>query len=173
MEQPSPDPERSASKKFTEIYNQTRTVHLAFLMSTVVYVILGFVINNFIMGTMSGFVGLPFSIYLVLIIVFLLVSGLIIYLLLVELPRRNSAQNILARKDVSSPLELGQALQATHMMRIALTQAIAIFGLVLFLLNGNLYHLLVFAAVACGLFIVIFPRRSEWDEAKALAEREY
>ncbi len=173
MERPSLNPEQSASERFAEIYSQTRTVHLAFLMSTVVYVILGFVIKNFVMGTESGLVGLPALTYLMLRLIFLLVSVVIAYLLLFELPRRNSVQKILARKDVSSPLELGQALQAAHMMQVSLAQAIAIFGLLLFLLNGNLFHLFVFAAFAFTLLVGIYPRRSEWDEAKALAEREY
>ncbi len=173
MNQPSPDPEQSASERFAEIYSQTRSMHLAFLMSTVVYVIMGFVIKNFVMGTEPGFVGLSASTYLMLGLIFLLASVVIGYLLLVDLPRRNSPQNILARKDVSSPLELGPALQAAHILRVALAEALAVFGLVLFLLNGNPYHLLVFAAFAFSLLLVIYPRRPEWDEAKTLAEREY
>ncbi len=172
MEQPSLDPEPAASEIFAEIYSQTRSAHLAFLISPIIYVILGFVIKNFVMGTEPGLVGLSASAYLMLQLIFLLVSAVIGYLLLFELPRRNSPQNILARKDVSSSLELGQALQVTHMIQVFLAVAIAIFGLLLFLLNGRLFHLFVFATFAFSLLIVIYPRRSRWEEAKSLAERE-
>lgn len=61
-------------------------------------------------------------------------------------------------------------MSKAHSVRIALADAIAVFGLVLFLLNGNLLHLLAFIGIAFVLLLLIFPRKAEWAEAQTLIE---
>jgi hypothetical protein len=59
------------------------------------------------------------------------------FLSLVVLPRQNSPENLIESEDITSPAELGQTLYAAHLARVGMIEAIAIFGLILFLLNEN------------------------------------
>lgn len=154
------------------IFRQGRYVHIRFLVSTVVFGLLGILIKLFIINSEPGFVGLSASTYSFLFTLLAIISIALIFIILYVLPRRNSAQNLVEREGISSSEELGKVLYIAHMARISLAQGIAVLGLVLFLLNGNLIHLFGFGVVAFVLLLLTFPRWSEWDEAQALIDKD-
>jgi hypothetical protein len=171
MQHPSPLSNKTPPQDLDAAFRQVRLTHLAFLASTLIYGLVGILLKQFIMGAEPGFVGLDPSTYFMLLVLFIIISVGLGFVVLVVLPRRNSPQHLVKSEAVSSSAELGQALFKAHSIRIAMTEAIAIFGLVLFLLNGNLLHLLVFIGIAFVLLLLlIFPRKAEWAEAQTLIE---
>ena len=59
---------------------------------------------------------------------------------------------------------VGQRLFTLSIVRLAICQAIALFGVVLFLLGGRWADFYGFAVVSLGAFLFNFPRRSQWEE---------
>lgn len=166
-QQPIPA-QKITSADIDTMFLQTRKIHSLYLVSISVYGVGGILIKWLIMGTDPGFVGLPATTYLVLITTLTIVSIILGTVSLVVLPRRNSPRNLVEREGITSSIELVQALVASHYTRISFLSAIAIFGLVLFFLNGDLFVLFAFGVAAFILLLLIFPRRKEWDEAQTL-----
>lgn len=154
------------------MFRQTRYIHLFFLVAIILYGVLGIILKLFVMGSDPGFVGLPSSTYSILLTILTIVSVALGIIILFIFPKKNSPQNLVKRESVSSSEELGQVLSKVHMARVTLAQTIAIFGLVLFFLNGNLPPLFAFSGIAFVLLLLIFSRRAEWDEAQALIEND-
>jgi hypothetical protein len=157
---------------FDTQFRQTRNIHIFYLIGNILYGVLGVIIKFLFMGSEPGFVGLPSSTYSMLLVIFSIVSvGLAVFVLFI-FPKLNSPQNLIKREPVSSSEELGKILSKMHMTRVALAEAIAIFGVFLFFLNGELLPLFAFSGFTFILMLLIIPRRTEWDEAQALIEND-
>lgn len=58
-------------------------------------------------------------------------------------------------------------LPSIAIMSFALSEAVAVFGLMLFLLTGNSLDFYLFFAVSLFLFYIYFPRYNEWERRMA------
>ncbi len=164
------------SADFDTAFRTVRMMHLVFLIALPGYGILGVLLKWFVMkeGVREGggFVGLPPSTYSVLLFALAVVSVALAIIALYIFPRQNSIQKLKERTSISSVEELGQALGAVHMARMAMANSIGTFGLVLFLLNGQLLHLFAFAGSAFVLMLMLIPNWLEWDAARKQLEYE-
>jgi hypothetical protein len=77
--------------------------------------------------------------------------------------RRIIAGRVAALAPGAAPIPLVQRLLTASLVTLAMCQAIAIYGLVLFLLGGQRADFYGFAAFALVGFAVYFPRRSQWE----------
>jgi uncharacterized integral membrane protein len=75
--------------------------------------------------------------------------------------------NVVRKQMVAGPAAgrapLPQRLLTASIVALAMCEAIAIYGLVLFLLGGQRADFYGFAALALVGFAVYFPRRSQWE----------
>jgi len=71
-----------------------------------------------------------------------------------------SAGNRTSTSSVSSY----QRLLSASMVSFALCESIAVYGLVLFLLNGGLRELYLFIFISLVSFVIHFPRYERWEE---------
>ncbi len=167
----SPFSAETTPEDINTVFRQVRFIHFSFLASTLIYGVVGILLKQFMMGAEPGFVGLDPSPYLMLLTLLIIVSVVVGFMILVVLPKRNSVRHLIKSEAISSSAELGQVLSKAHFLRMALAEAVAVFGLVLFFLNGNLLHLFAFIGIALVLLLLIFPRKAEWDEAQTLIEK--
>jgi F0F1-type ATP synthase membrane subunit c/vacuolar-type H+-ATPase subunit K len=65
-----------------------------------------------------------------------------------------------------------QRLVTASIVSYALCESVAIYGLVLFLIQGNTNDFYLFLAVSLFYFTVFFPRYSNWEERIAEQERQ-
>ena len=153
-------------------FRKARLVNFVFLGSLFVMGGFGVFLKVFVMGTDPGFIGLPHSTYSVLFGVLSLVSVVLAFFVLLIFPKQNSPTKLIEKSAIISLADLGQALLVVQMMRISFVQAIAIWGLILFFLNGELLPLFGFTGVALVLLVLIVPRWSDWEEARKSVDNE-
>jgi len=65
------------------------------------------------------------------------------------------------------------ALQTRHIHRVATLESIAVSGLILYILGGERIDLYGFCAVSMVGLLLIWPRRSEWEESYRTLARKY
>ena len=157
---------------FDTAFRLIRLIHLVFLLANPVYGVLGVLLKWFGVQPEGGFTRLPPSTYNVLLLAVSVTAIVMAIIALFIFPRQNSVQKLRERTSISSVEELGQALAAIHMARMAMANSIGVFGLVLFLLNGHLLHLFAFAGSAFVLMLMLVPNRLEWDAARKQLEYE-
>jgi hypothetical protein len=157
---------------YDRMMEHARNIHVVFMGAILLYVIFGVVLKLFVMGSEPGFVGFPDSMYSMMLSTLFLVSIVLSIVVLFILPRQNSPQKLIKGDAIVSSEEFGQVLLKAHMTRVAMAQAIAIFGLLLFFLNGELLPLFAFSGITLVLLVLIFPRRAEWEKAKGLIEKD-
>lgn len=87
----------------------------------------------------------------------LLAVGIVSALLVVKI---SSAVNLSPDK-LTNPTP---ALMTHSVIVFAACEAVAILGLVVFFLAGNITDMYIFAAVSLGLFAIFFPRYSRWSQ---------
>ncbi len=156
--QPKPEP-----STFEEWFTQTRKLHFGFMGGIVMQGVVAIVIKQQIMMNDPGFVNLDPATFYGLLTVLSIVACVIVGVVFIILPKRSTVDHLLT-KSFESPVALGKALSSETILRSTIVAAIAIFGLILFLMNGNLMHFAAFAAIAFVLLLLLFPRRSNWDE---------
>jgi hypothetical protein len=95
----------------------------------------------------------------------LLVMALVDFSLIPYLRNRVlSADNRTGAGSVSSYPAAVQRLLSASVISFALCESIAIYGLVLFLLNGELREFYLFIFIALVSFVLHFPRYERWQE---------
>jgi len=77
--------------------------------------------------------------------------------------RRIVAGRTVASSPGAAPIPLVQRLLTASIVALAMCEAIAIYGLVLFLVGGQRLDFYGFAAFALLAFAAYFPRRSQWE----------
>lgn len=80
---------------------------------------------------------------------------------------------ILKRKTEVDDGVVAAALQTAHILRLAQIEAIAIYGLVLFILDGHRYDLYGFGIVAIINLLAMRPSRYGWEETYRREAAEY
>ncbi len=158
---------------FDDAFNITRRNHVMFMISGLVYVLVAWLIQQFVWGGQpTGFLNLPELTYLMLAGAAVVLTLAAIAALFLILPKMTSPAAVLDKKDISTVETLGFELSQAHMVRIVAAQTPAILGLVLYLLNGNIPHMIIFVAISLLLLLATFPRRDDWEEGKRLFERQ-
>jgi len=155
---------------FDQAFKTGRRLTLVYILSNLVYVVVAVLLVRSVPVAHMGFVGFPDATYLNFVILAAAVSLVLLIVILLVLPRFISPQALLARKQIETVDNLGYELLQAQLMRITLAQAIAIFGLMLFLFNGHWLHMIPFALLSILLLTLKFPRKEQWDEAKRLFE---
>ena len=80
---------------------------------------------------------------------------------------------VLKRKTEVDDGTIAAALQTAHILRLAYVEAIAIYGLMLFVFDGHRYDLYGFGIVALLNLIALRPSRDKWEETYRRAAPEY
>jgi len=154
---------------FEESLGITRLNSFIFMLSDIIYILVAWLIQQNVWGgEQMGFVNLPKATYTQALIAVGVVTLISVAIQFFYLPKITSPAALLNKNQISSLNELGYRLNQAHLLRIAVAQVPAILGLVLYLLNGNIPHMIVFVLVSFITLLLIFPRQETWDEAKRL-----
>lgn len=154
------------------LYRRVSIIHTIFIVNVLAFGFIGVGIKLFIFGDQPGFIGFDAEVLIYITIALAVISVILGFIILVIHPRQNSPQNIAKKTTVTSLPELGQTLFQSHMMRISMAQAIMVFAIVLFFLNGNLIHLFSFGVASLILQLLIRPHESDWHGAKAIFDQK-
>jgi hypothetical protein len=143
-----------------QVYTKTVTMHAAFTGAVVIYVMVGEVIK----WSDPEFDGYVFSggddTMWFLRGLFVVVGSLQALLGLVL--RRMVAREMLQEEHVDAS-KVASRLQADQISRDASSEAVAIFGLILYLLGGQRADLYGFCAVSMVGLLLTWPRRAVWE----------
>jgi len=82
-------------------------------------------------------------------------------------------RSAISKSDEVSDITICGALQTAFIQRLAFTESVAIYGLVLYLMNGERLDLYGFGMIALVNFVFIRPQRAEWEETFRWAAIEY
>jgi len=166
---------RKATKEtpFDETFGITRRAHVMYMISGLTYLLVAWLLQqNVWMGQQVGFIDLPPATYLALLAAAGVITVIVTAALLFYLPKITAPAAVLSRKSPRTQEAFGFELYQAHIMRIIAAQTPAILGLVLFLLNGSIPHMLIFVIVSWMLLLLTFPRKEAWEEAKMLFEKQ-
>ena len=134
-----------------------RTLHLSFMAAVVIYGVVAYLLKSQVMLDDPGFVGLDAATYTLLLTGATGLSVILAVVVLGVLPQPQMRDRIMPRLTTPVADTPEAKAQAYHILRVAVIEAIAILGLMLFFLNGNLTHLWWFLGGALALLVVIFP----------------
>ena len=157
---------------FDRAFNASRILTFVYSASVLVYVVVAAALVQFVPVARMGFVGFPEATYGNLLILASAAALLILAAVLLVAPRFTSAEALLARKKIETIDKLGYELLRAHSTVVAFITTIAILGLMLFLFNGHLLHMIPFAILSILLQLYNLPRKEAWEEAKALFEKQ-
>ncbi len=98
----------------------------------------------------NGFIGMESGMYSLLFYAFIIIS-VINFVVIFKLK---------AKTDIKSPTQQSSGKEINYtVVRIAFAESMAIFGLALFLVNGNFNHLLFFTALAIVGMFLVYPKK--------------
>lgn len=98
----------------------------------------------------NGFIGMESGLYSMLFYALIIIS-IVNFIVIFKLK---------AKMDIKSPVRQSSGKEVNYaVVRIALAESMAIFGLVLFLINGDFNHLLLFTALAVFGMFIVYPRK--------------
>lgn len=80
---------------------------------------------------------------------------------------------MLSKRGDASDASIAATLQTAHIIRLALTEGVAIYGLTLFICAGHRYDLYGFGAVALLNLAVLRPSRDRWEATYRDAALKY
>ena len=158
--QSSPPPD------FETAFRSAKLISLIFAAAVFMYLLLAWLLHSLVLEPGHGLVDLPQDLFNMIVVAALLASLGVAVLVLFILPQRDSVENILNRANVATLQDLAAAMLQAHSVRAALAEAPAIFGLVLFLLNGALLPLAALVAFSWAVQALTFPRWPDWEEAR-------
>lgn len=157
-----------AATSFEGFFQVTRKVHWIFAVSPLIYVLVALVLKRWVLQPQGGFVDFAVAEYNLALLGAGLASIGMCFALYFLLPRWQSVAKLI--KQSTSLLDLGAQLYRVHLQRVQIAMIPAILGLVLFLLNGILEHLVVFSLITLLLLVVMRPRWSVWQQAETAFE---
>ena len=158
---------------FDEAFSGARRIYVTYIASGLIYVLVARLLQQGVwMGGQDGFIGLPQATYLALLAAAGAITVIVTAALFFYLPKITAPAAVLAKKSPQTEEAFGFELFQAHIMRLIAAQTPAILGLVLFLLNGSILHMLVFVIISWLLLLLTFPRKEAWEEAKLLFEKK-
>lgn len=140
-------------------YTTLLVLFVAFVSSTLIYLLLGF----FLLQTNFKTGGLDASVGRILTGIFLGISVALVFL--VQKVRRSAYSEDLPRPESLESLQ--RFLITRHIVAYALSEAPAIMGLTLFLLSGNFLELAGFCCVSIVAFLAARPSLKALEEMKS------
>ncbi len=96
--------------------------------------------------------------------IFLFISLAMIFLIQIFRSRMFLIPSVAAGEEKPSEKDLIQKLVSASVVKFALAESIAIFGLVLFFLTNSATDFYMFLAISLVSFTLFFPRYSQWEE---------
>jgi hypothetical protein len=147
-----------------QAFSAVTILHLTFSAAVLIYVVTGEIIAASVEDLRpGGFVDLDNGM-LWIVRGFLAFNGAIgIILAFTVFGDDQNVPRMLGRAQEVTDATVAAALQTGHILRLAFAEAIAIYGLVLFQLNGHRYDLYGFAGVALAIFVLSRPSRDRWE----------
>jgi hypothetical protein len=155
--------EQNSKAKFNKALLITRIVHLAFILSLIVYLYISNIIIKLHYGFFAGFV--KFKEVDLLKNILYLVSALtvmVIFILCRFLATPNKIPLIpTSTTDID---EILRALTSANILIFALCASPVLYGFVLFLLDGMLIEFYFLTGLSFILLIICFPKRHKWEK---------
>ncbi|HEY63513.1 MAG TPA: hypothetical protein G4O02_02980 [Caldilineae bacterium] len=132
--------------------------------STLLYVAIGWLIYR-LLGGHGGLVNLPRSTYLLVLVVMALAGAATVGVLTFFLPARLTNPERLAQlPGMNRRSAVVAQLQRAFMIAVSGANLVAMLGLVLFLLNGQMPHLIAFTLAALIVLGMTTPEQERWEE---------
>ncbi len=161
----------SRNDDLRKAYRMTAFIGLAMIASLVVYAVVVDLIKKQ-NAPFGGYAPMPDAIVMlryallgVAAVEFFVIRLMNRLMLSGKVPLRNSPATARFAPEV-------QRLVSSSVVTYALCESVAMYGLVLFLIQGNTGDFYLFLAVSLFYFIVTFPRYGNWEEWVAEQERE-
>jgi hypothetical protein len=156
-----------------QVFQTNRVLHMTFVAAVFVYIAVAEIIRwgDSEFAERGGFVALGDEIWLVRGIL-VVVSGIQLVLTHTLYGDAFVRNTIRRSKDVTDETVI-VSLQSTFIVRLALAESVAIYGLVLYMMNGERLDLYAFCAAALLNLLFIRPQRSEWEAIFREAAIEY
>lgn len=140
-------------------FERIRLIHIAFMGAVAVYALLAVQMSVVIEDPDTPLAGTPLWLLRVGLVT-LAVAGQATVAYVLNRPHRSRQQQRIAEGDESA---LVAAANARVILRLAFTEAIGIYGLLLFLVGGEIFDVLGFCAAAFVILAVRFPTRDAWS----------
>lgn len=155
-------------------FQQSRILWGVFVIAVLLYFVTGEIISARVEDFKSGGLVDPDSGMLWVIRLILIAESVVS---LVILQAMFSTDQMMARlvaksSEVTDEL-LTQALSTRQILSLAFIEAIAIYGLALFIMNGHRYDLYGFGVVALLMLMLLRPTREKWEATFRQASLEY
>jgi hypothetical protein len=160
-------PTRANPQTPSQAFQTTLTVHLAFVASIVIYVLVGEVMrwsNREFAGGGYGPDWIGDNLTWLRLGVLAYAAANAAPLLLIY-NRDWYRDKIIAKSDKEPVIALSGALMTSHIAKVATVVSVAVIGLVLYVLTSERLDLYLFNGIALAGLLLIWPKRSEWDSA--------
>jgi hypothetical protein len=145
-------------------FSALNVVHLAFVGAVIVYFVTGEIISSQVEDFRPGGLVDLDSAMIWAVRGMLMVTGIgALILAHTYFSDESFVPRVLSRQGDVDDAAVAAALQTAHVIRLALTEGVAIYGLTLFICNGHRYDLYGFGAVALLNLAVLRPGRDRWE----------
>ena len=106
-------------------------------------------------------------------VIYLLYSIAVLNFILIPFLRKKLMA--MSEPRIQSEAALFKALITAGLISMSLTESTACYGIVIYIMSGDIKHLYTFCAIAMVQFILFFPRREEWQHYvyNIMRQREY
>jgi hypothetical protein len=156
----------------SQILEALRILHFTFVISVVMYVIIGevirFAVDDF---TPDGFVNLGGATVLVRLALFVWSVAVFALTRAVITDERMLERGLSGAGEVND-LRIAEILQTSHILRVALWESVAVMGFTLYLMTADRFDLYVFCGLALVNLLSIVPGRERWEtKYRSLAAR--
>ncbi len=155
-----------------QVFQATRILHLSFVAASLMYVLVGEMIRLLVEDfSGGGFIGLGDEIWLAR-------AGIIAYALAFTFGSRLISDDsriaaMVRQEGKADDVVIAQGLQTALILRLAFTEPIAIYGFMLYVMDGNRLDLYLFAAIAIVALFFFRPTREQWRTAYRDASHRY
>lgn len=155
------------------VFQTVVVLHSAYTAAIFCYFIVGEIIKAMVFPPEPAFVSLGSPTIWVLRGIFAGVSAIGLALSYTAFTDAATVPRVLKRKTEIDDGTIAAALQTAHILRLAYVEAVGIYGLLLFMLDGHRYDLYGFGIVALLNLIALRPSRDKWEETYRRAAAEY
>jgi hypothetical protein len=155
------------------VFQTVVVLHFAYTGALFCYFIVGEVMKATVFPPEPAFVNLGSPTIWVLRGIFAATGAIGLVLSYTAFTDASTVPRVLKRKTEVDDGTIAAALQTAHILRLAYVEAIAIYGLLLFMLDGHRYDLYGFGMVALLNLIALRPTRDKWEETYRRAAPEY
>jgi len=156
----------TTATELRKLYRTTVFIGLAMMASLVVYYIVVAVIESR-NEQFSGYAPVPQNVFTILRYVLLGMTAVEFFIIRVLNTAMLSAK--IPNASAAAPISL---LMSASVVTFALCESVAVYGLVLFLIQGSTTDFYLFLMISLLFFTVYFPKYSKWEEWVRERERQ-